>query len=296
MADSVSPPRGLSRLGMNTFFSVLGVFAAAVLVWKHVFPPPPPPNHDPTVLLLRPLIFVGGFATSRLYGSLNLTESPPGALYCPLEWEKYTFHPAGAWQIGLPTCYRRAMTIQWNISAIISGPVDFGAHVVPGSADANLSEPVSAIRSGHVFDGYEGIVQTAESAGYNESRPPLGVQFYDFRKSPFEWRAEGLFEQLKNTIETLVNRQKRAAIILSHSMGGSFLHHFLATFVSTNWKDRHIFHWISLAGAYGGTGLALGGIVHPWHTAVREIAKLPFAMHFYTLLDRQETATWPTAV
>ena len=69
-------------------------------------------------------------------------------------------------------------------------------------------------------------------SGYSRRR--TGNIFYDWRKGPQEWAADGTFEQGKMILELYRARFGKPAILISWSMGGVFVHAFL------DWLEKSV--------------------------------------------------------
>ena len=87
----------------------------------------------------------------------------------------------------------------------------------------------------------------------------LQVATYDFRLSP---RGNPQFmTQLKDMVEESAKNSTAKVNLISHSLGGLVVHHFLTSFVSEEWKQQFIQSWIPLAPAYGGTKYTLKQLI-----------------------------------
>lgn len=65
--------------------------------------------------------------------------------------------------------------------------------------------------------------------------------------------ADEYFANLQALIEdTYIKNNKTSVVLLSHSLGCPFTHHFLSK-MSQDWKDTHIKVWVTVAGAWAGT-------------------------------------------
>lgn len=61
------------------------------------------------------------------------------------------------------------------------------------------------------------------------------------------------FANLKALIEdTYLKNNKTQIVLLSHSLGCPYTHHFLYN-MSQEWKDTHIRAWVTIAGAWAGS-------------------------------------------
>ena len=65
--------------------------------------------------------------------------------------------------------------------------------------------------------------------------------------------AEEYFDSLKALIEdTYIKNNKTSVVLLSHSLGCPYTHHFLSK-MSQDWKDMYIKIWVTIAGAWAGS-------------------------------------------
>lgn len=65
--------------------------------------------------------------------------------------------------------------------------------------------------------------------------------------------AQEYFDDLKALIEdTYIKNNKTSVVLLSHSLGCPYTHHFLSN-MTQDWKDTHIRVWVTIAGAWAGS-------------------------------------------
>lgn len=101
----------------------------------------------------------------------------------------------------------------------------------------------------HPGEYFADMVDAFEKIGL-EDGVSLRAAPFDFRYAPNS--AQEYFENLKSLIEdTYVKNNKTSVILLSHSLGCPYTHHFLSK-MSQDWKDTYIKVWITLAGAWAG--------------------------------------------
>ena len=114
--------------------------------------------------------------------------------------------------------------------------------------------------------GIQGLNLLPSSSGGNAYKPlvdrfaNLQAFTYDFRLSPAG--NPQFHEDLQQLIETAFGRQdNRRVTLVTHSYGCLWVHHFLTTHVTEEWKERHIEAWVPLSPAYGGVPASLLEIV-----------------------------------
>lgn len=101
-----------------------------------------------------------------------------------------------------------------------------------------------------------------ETYGWRKEEDLL-AHLYDFRLSTIDWsQPGGSYEELKQQVEDTVTRTGRRVAAVSLSMGGTYFHYFLTRIVDDDWKKRHIHSFVSLAGAFGGSPLALLALIN----------------------------------
>lgn len=88
------------------------------------------------------------------------------------------------------------------------------------------------------------------------------VDGLSIRAAPFDFRyapnsAQEYFDNLKSLIEdTYIKNNKSSVLLLSHSLGCPYTHHFLSK-MSQDWKDAHIRMWVTISGAWAGSAKSM---------------------------------------
>lgn len=102
----------------------------------------------------------------------------------------------------------------------------------------------------HPGEYFAEMVAALENIGFEENISLRAAPF-DFRYAPNS--ALEYFANLKALIEdTYLKNNKTQVVLLSHSLGCPYTHHFLYN-MSQEWKDTHIRAWVTIAGAWAGS-------------------------------------------
>eukprot|EP00746_Dinoflagellata_sp_MGD_P149880 gnl/MRDRNA2_/MRDRNA2_81870_c0_seq1.p1 gnl/MRDRNA2_/MRDRNA2_81870_c0~~gnl/MRDRNA2_/MRDRNA2_81870_c0_seq1.p1 ORF type:complete len:588 (-),score=71.80 gnl/MRDRNA2_/MRDRNA2_81870_c0_seq1:301-2064(-) len=108
---------------------------------------------------------------------------------------------------------------------------------------------------------YKPIIDRLKREGYRVGENLHGA--------PYDWRLAGdahshdrngiggLYPNLTRLIEDTYERNKAPVVLISHSLGGILVLHYLHTFVSETWRRQHIAGWFSVNGVFGGTSMIL---------------------------------------
>jgi len=103
---------------------------------------------------------------------------------------------------------------------------------------------------------FKGMTVALVEAGYERNNTLLGAP-YDFRYAPFSKVGKAFHADLKELIESAVARTGERAVIVSHSMGGLQMLHFM-TQQTQAWKDAHVREWVAISAPWGGANKELG--------------------------------------
>jgi len=123
--------------------------------------------------------------------------------------------------------------------------------------------------------------------GYVRNETLLGAP-YDFRHAPFSPSGKAYQADLKNLIERGVRHSGEKALLISHSMGGLQVLHFLSQ-QSQAWKDAHIQQWIPISAPFGGANEAMRLFVSgdneglPANPLTHRIAQRTYETNFWLL-------------
>jgi lysophospholipase-3 len=216
----------------------------------------------------KPVLMIPGLGGSRLYDTA-------GALkWC--SWQGFFPHMSNSWRDHLTVKYNpdtKQFEDEHNISAYRS------LHWVDGvfrpTADFGGVQGVGNVLSTSVKSSwqFQGLIDMCMRHGYKtwdqgaDTPSTLYGAPYDFRKitSPSEWI--GYCKSLKALIEWIYQEQNHNVILLSHSMGSPLLLTFLVKYLPSvvpcaqAWKEKYIRRWVTVNGAFGGSGKALRSLL-----------------------------------
>ena len=118
-----------------------------------------------------------------------------------------------------------------------------GLHTITGSyGGVEAFEP-------HKY--FKSLIRSLKAAGYYEKVTLFGAP-YDFRLIFDPSYTQQYFTNLKSQIEHAYTVTGKKVHLLGHSLGCLVTNNFLNTFVTKEWKDKHINSFISTSGPYGG--------------------------------------------
>lgn len=103
---------------------------------------------------------------------------------------------------------------------------------------------------------FDTLVTNFEREGYTAGKDMRGAP-YDFRKIMIPEYMLQYFERLKALIEESVEHTRMPAVVVSHSIGSLIFYIFLVEYCTSAWKDKYIDKFISVAGPFGGSSIAL---------------------------------------
>lgn len=133
--------------------------------------------------------------------------------------------------------------------------VDFGG--VGGLDELDPGDSVS----GYFHD----IIARLELQGYQVGKDLHGAP-YDWRLAPDGLKTKPIlggkpyFQRLQELVEDTVEKNGRAAVVLTHSMGGPVGLSFLNS-MDQGWKDKHIARFVPMAPPFGGASSGLKAVV-----------------------------------
>eukprot|EP00884_Botryococcus_braunii_P008556 jgi/Botrbrau1/17701/Bobra.0166s0125.1 len=202
-----------------------------------------------------PVILVPGLAGSVLEEKLDRITVP--AWYCAktADWHVVWFSFDAA---SRPTCFLDELAVSYNSrtgryrnqSGVGIRPYDWGGLGGVKALDPGLPEASGLFST---------LVDALEQAGYRERRDLYGAPF-DFRLAPDGLSQVGFYENLTDLVETAVKRNGRAAVIITHSMGGLVIGAWLAH-MPRPWRSKHVAAFIPISAPFGGTVSAVLGSV-----------------------------------
>lgn len=136
---------------------------------------------------------------------------------------------------------------QLSYVRLISGPI--------GDVDSVTS--VDSFFGIHVFPTYGNLANRFLTLGYVKGQDLFGI--------PYDWRfglhqKPAFWANVTKLIEDSVAAQKEKAVLIGHSMGGMFIHHFLTNLTTKEWRLKHIQSAILIAPSVGGSGAAFGAL------------------------------------
>eukprot|EP00252_Welwitschia_mirabilis_P001419 TRINITY_DN11285_c0_g1_i3.p1 TRINITY_DN11285_c0_g1~~TRINITY_DN11285_c0_g1_i3.p1 ORF type:complete len:302 (-),score=20.58 TRINITY_DN11285_c0_g1_i3:281-1186(-) len=120
------------------------------------------------------------------------------------------------------------------------------------------------------------LVKSLEDAGYVDGESLYGAP-YDFRYGPGT-KAYSVgtvyVENLKKLVEdAYLCNGNRSVILVSHSLGGLWLHHLLIS-QSLEWKQKYIKHFIAIGTPWGGTVQAMRTIASGYNLDILTVNPL----------------------
>ncbi|KAK2959725.1 putative Phosphatidylcholine-sterol acyltransferase [Blattamonas nauphoetae] len=113
---------------------------------------------------------------------------------------------------------------------------------------------------------YQPLIKALQEVGYKVKKDLWGVP-WDFRLDTADQLAtNGEFAKLKWLLEESYRINQKPAVVLTHSCGCPLFHIFLTTFVTPEWKSKHVKGFIPCNGPFGGSMEAFQHLstVHSW--------------------------------
>ena len=111
---------------------------------------------------------------------------------------------------------------------------------------------------------FANLISSLQSIGYNESN--LMAAPYDWRLLPSEQK--NLFNLMKNGIEKMASNEESRVIIATHSMGGPYLHYFLANIVDEKWIAKYVEKWIAISGPFIGSPKSIQSVLSGYNFGI----------------------------
>lgn len=203
-----------------------------------------------------PIVLVPGLASSAL--EFQLTHADVPRTWCPsshnwsLGWVDPTKLLPGAkdcLMANLQLFYNAETDAYSNRRGVEVRPVDFG-----GLHGVYELDPIDPWITLPIF---KPIIDRLKKHGYKAGK--------DLHGAPYDWRLAGdahgkanngiggLYPNLTKLIEDTSHRNNAPVILITHSLGGVMLLHYLHTFVSDTWRKQYVAGWFSVNGVFGGT-------------------------------------------
>jgi pimeloyl-ACP methyl ester carboxylesterase len=200
-----------------------------------------------TVSPKKPVFLIPGFIASPLNGSttsspywycsgsrtvlfwLDDTLGIPPEFNCLADWIRLVWDPDS--QDVTETSYSRLGTYPLgSVHGVTSVDSLFGIHLLPTYAD---------------------LAARFLAVGYQKEVDLFGV--------PFDWRFglhmnSSFWTQVTRLIEDAVVANGAKAVLIGHSMGGKFIHHFLTNITTIKWRSKFIESAVLIAPSLGGSG------------------------------------------
>jgi hypothetical protein len=215
----------------------------------------------------KPVILLPGFGGSKLVNSNGTCPFPPKRQMTPTPIAKKNgFINLSVFEKDWEAKYRLKFDKQTGLSMDDNIDVhDFGG--VEGIR--NLCEDCThidnvlsyvmkkeVINNAYNYKYFDTLVKCFERTGYVVGNDLFGAP-YDFRKIMIPEYLTSYFGKLKALIERSVETTGRKGVIVCHSIGCLIFYMFLVEYCDTDWKHKHIDKFISVAGPYGGSSIAL---------------------------------------
>jgi lecithin-cholesterol acyltransferase len=118
-----------------------------------------------------------------------------------------------------------------------------------GSVDAVTS--VDSLFGFHLLPTYAYLAARFLDLGYTKEADLFGI--------PFDWRFglhlnSSFWENVTKLIEAAVLSNGAKAVLIGHSMGSKFIHHFLTNLTTAEWRAKFIESTVLIAPSLGGSG------------------------------------------
>ncbi|KAJ4456971.1 putative phosphatidylcholine-sterol acyltransferase [Paratrimastix pyriformis] len=202
---------------------------------------------------LAPIIIVPGLSASVLDTRFHKTVPVPHAM-CEKNvnsWKKIwvsltEFAPevVDCFMQTISPSYDAATSRYNNCPGVEIQPRDFGGVGGIYAADPDIKGPTKF---------YGVMIDYLEKLGYKVGETIFGAP-YDWRVSdPVANHHNGQYAALQTLVEQVVNQTGRRPHLIGHSLGSPFIHLFLATYTTQEWRDQYVGSFISLAGPLGGS-------------------------------------------
>jgi len=222
---------------------------------------------------LKPIVLVPGILGSRLYAKLNKTTSKNSYCYLKSDWFLL-------W-LNLPEILPRIVNC-WvdNIRLFHTGKNQYENNegVKVEAKKFGSTEYVEYIDDDKYAPGSSYFAPLAKylvnQLGYVRDKTLFGA--------PYDWRlgveqSQKFLKNLTKLIEEVSSKnQNKKVVIISHSMGNLHTYYWLRHLPS-EWKDKYIESFVSIAGPYLGAAKSLKALIsgdtegHPWVLPVKQL-------------------------
>ena len=211
--------------------------------------------------ILKPVVLIPGFAGSKL-----VEKCPPKlAKSCP-NFQSNDFVNLNLfdteWQDKFSLRYdkHRGLLSEDAIEVHDFGGID-GVRKLCNNCDTidgifNYFFKMEVINKVYNYRYYDTLIDRMMRDGYVPSINLYGAP-YDFRKIMINDYLQNYFTQLKDLIEKSYETTKQRSTVVAHSIGCLITYIFLVEYSESSWKSKYIDKFVSVAGPYGGSSIAL---------------------------------------
>lgn len=143
------------------------------------------------------------------------------------------------------------------------GGVDGICDVVPQMKNLDNSFKVMFNAENSILDNFlnysyfKKLVSTLTNTYSYEPKENLIGLPYDYRYIGNHINRLSYYRDIKRMIETTSHQNKSEVVVLTHSLGGLLFHDFLVSYVSDQWKQKHISEFITANTPFGGVPQSL---------------------------------------
>jgi lecithin-cholesterol acyltransferase len=123
--------------------------------------------------------------------------------------------------------------------------------------DVDSVTAVDSLFGMHIVPTYQGLADRFLKLGWTKNVDLLGVAN--------DWRfglhyKKGFWDNLTQLIEKSVKEQGTKAVLIGHSMGGKFVHHYLTNLTTPEWRSQYIESAVLAAPSIAGAGMAFSAL------------------------------------
>ncbi|KAK2951236.1 putative Phosphatidylcholine-sterol acyltransferase [Blattamonas nauphoetae] len=138
-------------------------------------------------------------------------------------------------------------------------PVDYGGVDGVSVMSESLREYTKA---------FENLINALKEVGYEAKKDMFGAP-WDWRVSSMDQiNTNGVCQRLKELVERAYNLNRKKVVLVAHSCGGPLSQQFLNTFVTEEWKAKHISQLICVNCPFGGAIIPISYVMARRRVAV----------------------------
>ncbi len=244
----------------------------------------------------RPVFLVPGVAGSTLLQKLQNVSQPHYICSNNMDWTRLWLRVSTLVPYEFD-CLANTLSMvfgkdnRWHEKPGVSTATPPGLNAIDYLDDADLA-------TRRLTRYYELTTEALVAAGFRVNSTLFGLPF-DWRRVPEDHT--DMWRNLTATVEQSVNATGLRADLVSHSMGGLYMHYFLAEVVTPAWKQRYINAWYALGAPFAGAPIAVKALLSGYNFDIPVVTSaegLAVGQNFGTtfLLNPKPDAGWGTLV